>query len=70
MKVAAAVLVTLLFGAGAAHAGWVPTKRLPKPIDYPLVRPNVKEIHKQGKKQNHPPSPRALLVVAPELARA
>jgi hypothetical protein len=70
MKVTAAVLVTLLFGASAAHAGWVPTKRLPKPIDYPLVRPKVQEVHKQGKKQNHPPEPHALLVVAPDTARA
>jgi hypothetical protein len=56
MKAAAAVLVTLLLGAGAAEAGWWPTKRLPKPIDYPIVRPKVKETHKQGNKAKHPPS--------------
>jgi hypothetical protein len=70
MKVAAAVLVTLLFGASSVHAGWVPTKRLPKPLDYPLVRPKVKEVHKQGKKQNHPPDAQVLLVLAPDTARA
>ena len=71
MKVTAAVLVTLLLGAGAAHAGWVPTKRLPKPIDYPLVRPKVQELHKQGKKQNHPPAPRTSVVLTPaDTARA
>jgi hypothetical protein len=69
MKVAAAVLVTRLFGAGAADAGWVPAKRLPKPIDFPIVRPKVKEIHKQGKRQNHPPPPQAALAVA-DTARA
>jgi hypothetical protein len=56
MKAFAAVLVTLLLGAGAAEAGWVPTKKLPKPIDYPVVRPKLKETHKQGKRANHPPS--------------
>jgi hypothetical protein len=70
MKVTAAVLVTLFLGASSAHAGWVPTKRLPKPIDYPLVRPKSQEIHKQGKKQNHPPAAQALLVLAPDTARA
>jgi hypothetical protein len=56
MKAIAAVLVTLLLGAGAAEAGWVPTKKLPKPIDYPIVRPKQKDTHKQGKRANHPPS--------------
>ena len=56
MKVVAAVLVTLLLGAGAAEAGWVPSKKLPKPIDYPVVRPRLKEVHKPGKRANHPPS--------------
>lgn len=56
MKAVAAVLVTLLLGAGAAEAGWVPTKKLPKPIDYPMLRPKAKETHKQGKRANHPPT--------------
>jgi hypothetical protein len=56
MKAALAVLVTLLLlGAGPAEAGWWPTKRLPKPIDYPIVRPKVKEVHKQGNRAKHPP---------------
>jgi hypothetical protein len=36
---------------------WVSSKRLPKPIDFPIVRKDVKEHHKQGKRQNHPPPP-------------
>lgn len=70
MKVAAAVLVTLLFGVSAADAAWVPTKKLPRPIDSPVVRPKLKEAHKAGKKQNHPPGPQALLVTTADIARA
>jgi hypothetical protein len=55
MKVVAAVLVTLLLGAGASEAAWWPKKRLPKPIDYPVVRAKVKEGHKAGNKSKHPP---------------
>jgi hypothetical protein len=53
--IAAAVL--LAFGAGAMPAcHWVPRKQqLPKPVDWPIVRENVKEYHKVGNKQNHPP---------------
>jgi hypothetical protein len=64
MKAAiAAVLVTLLFGAAAADAAWYPKKRLPRAIDSPRLRPRLKESHKPGNTQKHPPS--ALLVLAP-----
>ena len=67
MKAVAVVLVTLLLGAGAAEAGWVPAKKLPKPIDYPILRPRLQDVHKQGKKANHPPSV-AYRVVAADTA--
>jgi hypothetical protein len=55
-RVSVAVALLVVFGASAAHADrWVSSKRLPKPIDTPIVRKNVKEDHKPGKKQNHPP---------------
>jgi hypothetical protein len=63
MKVAAAVIVTLLLGAGASEAAWWPKKKLPKPIDYPIVRAKVKETHKAGNKSKHPPG--IAMVVAP-----
>lgn len=54
-RVCIAVALLLVVGASAAHADrWVPRKRLPKAIDSPIVRKNVKEHHKPGKKQNHP----------------
>jgi len=68
MKAAAAVLVTLLIGAGAAEAGWWPTKRLPKAIDYPVLRPKVKEGHKPGNRAKHPPA--AALILSSDTARA
>ena len=58
MRTTLALAVLLAFGASAAHADrWVSSKTLPKPVDYPAVRKNVKEHHKPGKKQNHPPLP-------------
>jgi hypothetical protein len=58
VSVAVAVAVLLVFSASAAQADrWVSRKRLPKPVDSPIVRKNVKEHHKAGKKQNHPPEP-------------
>ena len=51
-----ALAVLLAFGASAAEADrWVSSRPLPKAVDYPLVRKNVKEHHKPGKKQNHRP---------------
>jgi hypothetical protein len=56
-RVGLAVALLLVFGASAAHADrWVPRKRLPKPVDSPIVREKVQEHHKPGKKQNHPPA--------------
>jgi hypothetical protein len=56
-RVCVAVALLLVFGASAAHADrWVPRKKLPKPVDYPIVRKNVQEYHKAGKQRNHPPS--------------
>ena len=56
MKATAVVLVAVFLGAGVAEAGWWPTKKLPKPIDTPYIRPKVKEGHKPGNKAKHPPS--------------
>jgi hypothetical protein len=73
MKAAiAAVLVTLLFGAAATvDAAWYPKKRLPKAIDFPRLRPKLKETHKAIDKQKHPPSAvGASLVLAPDTDRA
>ena len=56
-RVSVAVALLLIFGASAAHADrWVPRKRLPKAVDYPIVRKSVQEYHKAGKQRNHPPS--------------
>ena len=63
MKVVAAVMVTLLLGAGASEAAWWPKKKLPKPIDYPIVRAKVKEGHKLGNRMKHPPG--IAMVLAP-----
>lgn len=61
MKAAAAVLVTLLIGAAVAEAGWSPTKKLPKPIDYPTVRPKIRDAHKHSKIVKHPPAISAVI---------
>jgi hypothetical protein len=71
MKVVAAVLVTLLLGASAAHAGWVPSKKLPKPIDSPMVRPKLKESHKPLQKlKMHPPGAQVSQLFGADTARA
>ena len=55
-RIGVAVALLLVFGASTAQADrWVSRKRLPKPVDYPVVRKNVKEYHKAGNKQKHPP---------------
>ena len=57
MRISVAFAVLFLFGASAVHADrWVSSKRLPKPVDYPIVRKNVREDHKQGNARKHPPS--------------
>ena len=51
-----ALAVLFVFGASAVHADrWVSSRPLPKAVDYPIVRKNVKEDHKPGKRQNHRP---------------
>lgn len=58
MRTTLTLAVLLLFGASATYADrWVSSKTLPKPVDYPIVRKDVKEHHKAGKKANHPPLP-------------
>ena len=58
MRATLTLAVLFVFGASAAYADrWVSSKTLPKPVDYPIVRKNVKEDHKAGKKANHPPAP-------------
>ena len=70
MKVASAVAVILLLGAGGAAeaAQWWPTKRLPKAIDTPYLRPKMRDSHKPGNKQN--PPPQAISAVLPAGATA
>jgi hypothetical protein len=55
------ITLALLCLSGAVEAGifgWLGFLRgrskLPQPIDSPIVRPKVREDHKQGKKQRHP----------------
>jgi hypothetical protein len=48
------VAVLLILAAGGAEAGLFSKKRLPRPIDSPIVRPKVKEYHKPGNRQKHP----------------
>ncbi len=48
------VLGALLLLAGGAEAGiFGGTKKLPKPIDSPILRPKVQEGHKAGKRHRH-----------------
>jgi hypothetical protein len=72
MRIAISLATLLLLaGAGSADADWFSnTKKLPKPIDTPIVRPKVQETHKVGKKQRHPPGYIAQLDVQIETARA
>jgi hypothetical protein len=47
-------LAALLFSGGCAGTGLFSSRdRLPKPIDSPVVRPNLKDSHKV-KKAHHP----------------
>jgi hypothetical protein len=70
-RVTIAVALLLTLGATAAQADrWVSSKRLPKPVDFPIVRKKVREDHKAGKKQNHPPEPHASLAPTPGVANA
>ena len=70
-RLAAGVAVLLLAGTATVSADrWVPRKRLPKPIDFPIVREKVKEHHKPGNRQKHPPDPVASVVAPDTTARA
>jgi hypothetical protein len=70
-RLSVAVALLLALGATSAQADrWVPRKKLPKPIDYPVIRKNVKEDHKPGKRQNHPPSGMSSIRVAVPTANA
>ncbi len=64
MRFLAAVVALSLMGIGGAEAGWGDGRKLPKPIDSPIVRPNSKEHHKPGKRQRHPPGPSPYAAVA------
>lgn len=61
-RVSVALALLLALGASTAQADrWVPRRKLPKPIDFPIVRKKVREDHKPGKHQSHPPGPYASL---------
>ena len=47
--------LTLFLGASGVEAGWFGSKRLPKPIDFPIVRHKVQESHKGGKRGGRHP---------------
>jgi hypothetical protein len=50
MRLAAvAVSVLVLLGAAGTEA-WAGTRKLPKPLDSPIVRAKVQEHHKPGKR--------------------
>lgn len=49
LLVASAILAVGVLGSGSADAGWFHSSNsLPRPIDSPIVRPQLKEIHKVG----------------------
>ena len=56
MKLGLALLVVLAVGAPSADAGIFGLGKksaFPKPIDYPIVRKNVREYHKPGTRVKH-----------------
>lgn len=59
----AVVAIAFILGAGGVEAA----PKLPKPIDWPIVRPKVQETHKAGKRQRHnrPPWATAPVTAAP-----
>ena len=57
MKIATALAaLVLMAGATTADAGWFSGKKLPKPIDTPIVRPKRDDSYKALRHQRHPPS--------------
>jgi hypothetical protein len=72
MKLGLALLVVLAVGAPSVDAaifGLGKKSKFPKPIDSPIVRPNVREYHKPGARVKHL-SLGADAAVAPVTARA
>jgi hypothetical protein len=72
MKLGLALLVVLAVAAPSVEAGIFGLGRkakFPKAIDYPIVRPNVREYHKPGSRMKHF-SLGADAAVAPVTARA
>ena len=57
MKLGLALLVVLAVGAPSVDAAIFglgkKKSRFPKPIDSPIVRPNVREYHKPGARVKH-----------------
>jgi len=56
MKLGLALLVVVAVGAPSADAaifGLGKKNAFPKPIDFPIVRPNVREYHKPGTRVKH-----------------
>ena len=56
MKLGMALLVVLAVGApsvDAAILGLGKKSKFPKPLDYPIVRPHVREHHKPGSRVKH-----------------
>jgi hypothetical protein len=72
MRLLTAVVALSLLGIGGAEGAWGDGRKLPKPIDSPIVRHKVREDHKPGKRQRHPPGPSPYAYVAPDatIARA
>ncbi|HEY7413130.1 MAG TPA: hypothetical protein VII13_20485 [Vicinamibacteria bacterium] len=64
MRVLALVVGLALLGAAGAEASWGDNRKLPKPIDFPVVRPKVQEHHKPGKRRRHPSGPPPLALLA------
>jgi hypothetical protein len=56
MKLGLALLVVVAVGAPSADAaifGLGKKSKYPTPIDYPIVRPKVREYHKPGSRMKH-----------------
>lgn len=73
MRLLISLLVVGLLWSGRVEAGWLDgllgKRRLPKPIDSPIVRPKVKDGHKPGKRGGrHPENSVRLTVSANERA--
>jgi hypothetical protein len=57
MKLLAAGIALFLLSSAGAEAGLFSSRRkLPKPIDSPVVRPKVRDDHKAGKRTGRHPS--------------